>query len=151
MTVPEEIDRIEEHLRRLAGRVKQGLTAASANLVRAAQHDVLRCLYQKGSLTVSQLAKELSVTASAVTSLSDRLVKSNLVQRMADKSDRRLVRLGLTPQGRELFEKVHAETLKRIRRYFQRVPQSEMQAFADILARLVHLMEEGSGQGEPAS
>lgn len=46
MTVPEEIARIEEHLRRLAGRVKQDLTAASANLVPAAQLDVLRCLYQ---------------------------------------------------------------------------------------------------------
>jgi DNA-binding MarR family transcriptional regulator len=151
VTVPEEITRIEEQLRRITLRFRRDLGSVSANLLPAAQLDVLRCLHQRGNLTVSQLAKELSVTASAITSLSDRLVKSNLVQRMADKSDRRLVRLGLTPEGKELFEKIHAETLERVRSYFQRVPKSEMRSFVDTLSRLVSLMEEGSGQGEAPS
>ena len=79
MTVPEEITRIEEQLRRITLRFRRDLGSVSANLLPAAQLDVLRCLHQRGNLTVSQLAKELSVTASAITSLSDRLVKSNLV------------------------------------------------------------------------
>lgn len=149
--VPEEISRIEEQLRRLAQHVGRDLGSISEHLVPAAQLDVLRCLYQRGRLTVSQLATELRVTASAITSVSNRLVGSRLVRRIADKSDRRLVWLDLTPQGKELFEKIHAQRLERIRRYLCRVPESEMTTLVDTLTRLVCMMEDGAGQGEPAT
>lgn len=151
MSVPEEIARIEEQLRKIVQRVGKDLGSISEHLVPSAQLDVLRLLHERGRLTVSQLAKELSVTVSAITSLSNRLVNSRLVRRIADKSDRRLVWLDLTPEGKELFEKIHAQRLERIRSYFQRVPQSEVTAFVETLSQLVRLMEDAGRKGEPAT
>lgn len=46
-------------------------------------------LQQEGSMTVSEIAKRLSLTTGAVTNVVDRLEKHDLVKRTADKTDRR--------------------------------------------------------------
>lgn len=151
MTVSEKLARIEEQVRRLARRLSRDLGAATERILPGAQFDLLRCLYQRGRLTVSQLARELRVTASAITALSNRLVASRLVQRAADKADRRVVWLELTEEGRALYERIHAERLERIRRYFQRVSERDLDAYVATLSELVRIIEAGSEQGEPAT
>ncbi|MBS9336982.1 MarR family winged helix-turn-helix transcriptional regulator [Fructobacillus parabroussonetiae] len=53
--------------------------------------------------TASQLAKAVHLSPSAMTTAIDRLVEKGYVERRRSKTDRRVVKLGLTHQGRVLY------------------------------------------------
>lgn len=59
---------------------------------------------------VGDLAHRLGVTPPTVTTSLDRLVSHGLVRRVDDPLDRRLVIARLTPQGRELLQRLHLHT-----------------------------------------
>ncbi len=73
------------------------------------QLDALVALDER-SLTMGELCGELDITESAATALSDRLVSRGLVERCGDPRDRRLVRLCLSQQARDLAKR-YRETL----------------------------------------
>jgi DNA-binding MarR family transcriptional regulator len=56
--------------------------------------------------TAADIAREYGIDASAVTRLIDRLEKRGLLSRVRSESDRRVVRLALTDDGRAMAEKV---------------------------------------------
>ncbi len=55
-------------------------------------------------VTMSELAGAVSLTTGGVTRLADRLEKDGLVQRVACPSDRRVVHLAVTDEGRRVLE-----------------------------------------------
>jgi DNA-binding MarR family transcriptional regulator len=57
-----------------------------------------------GRLTPTELFRELSVTAGAISKRVDRLAALGLVSRHADDSDGRSIRIELTPAGRALID-----------------------------------------------
>lgn len=71
------------------------------------QLKVLLILSQRGSETVSALAKRLNVHISTVTGILDRLVEHGLVRREEDPEDRRHVISRLTPQGEETLNRLY--------------------------------------------
>lgn len=70
----------------------------------------LRCLHivgeQEGQKMV-ELAHRMEIKLPALSQIVDRLVKRGMVERHADPQDRRVVRLGLTPQAREFVTEAH--------------------------------------------
>jgi DNA-binding MarR family transcriptional regulator len=91
----------------------RGLTMSQLRLMAA--------LLQSGSLTVGELAEELSVRPPTVTGLTDRLIKQDLIERSSDPADRRVVRVDLTEEGRRVLAEIEvvgrtymAEVLKRM-------------------------------------
>lgn len=69
-----------------------------------------------GRMTMSELASGVSLTTGGVTRLADRLEKDGLVQRVSCPSDRRVVWLALTDQGRETLTVAlghHLDSLER--------------------------------------
>lgn len=62
--------------------------------------------------TASQLARMVHLSPSAMTTAIDRLVQKGYVERRRSKSDRRVVKLGLTHQGRILYRAHQAFHLK---------------------------------------
>ncbi len=59
--------------------------------------------YDNPSLTV--IGKKLRVSKSHITSKMDELVIEGLVKRMHDENDRRIIRVILTPEGRDFIKK----------------------------------------------
>jgi len=76
------------------------------------KHDgsVIFFLGQDGECTMSELAQKLRLTVSSATLIVDRLVERGLVSRHRSLEDRRVVRVGLTPEGAGLY-KVIADTI----------------------------------------
>ncbi len=65
----------------------------------------LACLYvlrQQGPLPLSQIAKQIMVNSSTVTGIIDRLEKKDLVTRIRDPRDRRMITIQLTRSGATL-------------------------------------------------
>jgi DNA-binding MarR family transcriptional regulator len=72
--------------------------------------DVLMTLRRQGerggSLTPSELAKDMMLSTSAMTNRLDRLEKRGLIARQADPQDRRSLRIVLTAEGFALIERL---------------------------------------------
>lgn len=67
------------------------------------QGQVLRVL-RRGAVPTGKLASELQISASAVTQLTDRLIRKELIERQSATGDRRCVVVGLSPKGKRLID-----------------------------------------------
>lgn len=59
-------------------------------------------LFQKGELTMSSLAKDLSIGVSTATGIADRLFDKKLISRKRNFDDRRIVKIKLTGKGKQI-------------------------------------------------
>ena len=86
------------------------------------------------TLTMRELARELDVSESAATAVTDRLVRQGLVDRLDDPADRRVVRLEISKSGAALVEQLHDAA--------RRKTASLLSALDDAqLVQLVSIME----------
>jgi DNA-binding MarR family transcriptional regulator len=94
----------------LASRAFVGLTARSlADIdgdVTLPQFRALVVLAVRGPQRSVDIAEELQVNPSTGTRMCDRLVRKGLIKRLRSTSDRRVVRLRLTPAGQDIVEQV---------------------------------------------
>ena len=67
-----------------------------------------------GSVTMRELAKDLDVSESSATAVSDRLIRQGLVERSSDPTDRRVVRLSLSPTGSALIGRLDEAAASKI-------------------------------------
>ncbi len=58
-----------------------------------------------GNPTMTQIAEEIGVSSPAITAIIDRLVEDGEMTREEDPSDRRVVRVSMTPRGKTTLEK----------------------------------------------
>jgi MarR family 2-MHQ and catechol resistance regulon transcriptional repressor len=70
------------------------------------QFAVMEALYHLGPLCQGEISAKLLRSGGNITLVIDNLEKQGLVRRERDATDRRLVRVHLTPQGRKLIERI---------------------------------------------
>ncbi len=85
---------------------------------------------------MSDLSEKLEVTLGNVTSLIDRLIKEGLVKRCEDESDRRIVRVELTPKGKNTVTTVLANRKKTLAGIFKKVKESDKEVLLNIMERI---------------
>jgi DNA-binding MarR family transcriptional regulator len=117
----------------------------------------LRCLHivgeQEGQKMV-ELAHRMEIKLPALSQIVDRLVKRGMVERHADPQDRRVVRLGLTPQARELVAEAHQARQARMDATLQNLsPQAleEVIQGLQLLARAAETQEAEERQAQDAA
>ena len=69
------------------------------------QLHALAFIHEHRGITMKELADMLYITSPSATSFVDRLVQLHYVKRIADKKNRKLVRLGMTPLGQNMLKK----------------------------------------------
>ncbi len=69
--------------------------------ISASQLSCLLTLDNTGPLSLSKLSSKVSLSPSMITSIVDQLEKKQLVERKRSSSDRRVILIELTPQGKE--------------------------------------------------
>jgi DNA-binding MarR family transcriptional regulator len=123
----------------LAARSLAGLDAD----VTLPQYRALVVLASRGPQRVVNIATELGVTSSTGTRMCDRLVRKGLVRRYRTPTDRRAVRLTLTPAGRALIQEVTARRRDSLRALIADMPASwhkpvtaAMRSIADAVGEL---------------
>nr|WP_290441792.1 MULTISPECIES: MarR family transcriptional regulator [unclassified Cobetia] len=77
--------------------------------VSVAQCYALETLVKRGSLRLQALADEMYLDKSTTSRVADSLIRKHYVRKIEDPSDRRAVELSLTPEGRALYQQIHAE------------------------------------------
>lgn len=103
------------------------------------QLEVLRLLRdgKRGSLSMSELAASQGVGASAVTQMVDRLIRDDLVERVADDGDRRVVRVRLTIRAAEIIERLKAGSREMQRRAFAPLGDEQLAQFVALMELIV--------------
>ena len=77
------------------------------------QFDVLLSLWGEDGIVLSELGRRVSRDSPTITGVVDRMEKKMLVKRTRDDSDRRVVKVVLTPKGKNMQEQL-STTKKRI-------------------------------------
>jgi DNA-binding MarR family transcriptional regulator len=103
-----------------------------------AQLAILRVLAESGSdgVKLNEISQQLWVTSGNITGLVDHLEQAGFVARLPHPEDRRITLAVLTPEGGEVFEKLHPSHLGRIRHLMSALTVREQKLLADLLSRL---------------
>lgn len=103
----DQIEDIERSLRRVADMVKQkGRVILSQFPITPPQFVALQWLNEKGDMTIGELSTSMYLAFSTTTDLIDRMEKSELVARVKDANDRRVVRIHLQKKGKTIIQEV---------------------------------------------
>ncbi|MGX8797574.1 MarR family winged helix-turn-helix transcriptional regulator [Fusibacter sp. JL298sf-3] len=99
--------RIEENLRRVCYKIKKkGREILNDVDITPPQFEALQHLIFQERLTIGELSSRMFLACSTVTDLLDRMERNDLVKRVKDESDRRIVRVEVLPKGHELLARV---------------------------------------------
>ena len=93
-------------------------------------------LLDRGGLRMSELARELDISEPASTALADRLVRGGLVERRTDPEDRRIVRVELSPSGRDLMSRWDSYRRRMMSATFEALSDRQLAALIDIVETL---------------
>jgi DNA-binding MarR family transcriptional regulator len=87
-------------------------------------------------LTMSELSAELNVPTSTATRIVDWLVRGDMVERVNDPNDRRVVRVGMSKSGRELYETGMAYNKQRIAKLLKGFSSDEQAQLLILMNKL---------------
>jgi len=94
------------------------------------------------NIQMSEIATHFQIEMPTATSLINKLNTMKLVKRQADPKDRRLVRIILTEQGKQLLEKALEERTKKINHLLSYLSKNDTLELLRILQILIKHMEE---------
>lgn len=95
------------------------------------------CTLSDRSVGMAELSGLLGLERSSLTGLVDRAEQRQLVVREADPSDRRAVKVALTPAGLAAVHRFHHELTERLDTLLQDLPATERSRFTRTLGRIV--------------
>jgi DNA-binding MarR family transcriptional regulator len=102
-------------------------------------------------LTMSELSTELNVPMSTATRIVDWLVRGDMVERVNDPNDRRVVRVGMSKSGRELYETGMAYNKQRIEKLLKDFSSEEREQLLKLMNKLFDsLISESEQQNKGA-
>jgi DNA-binding MarR family transcriptional regulator len=132
---------VEKELRYIAGIIRQkGRELLSDYTITPPQFIALQWLFEDGDMTIGDLSAKMFLACSTTTDLIDRMEKNNLVERIKDTNDRRVVRIHLLDEGKRIID----EVIKKRQQYLQEVltnfSTDEIQVLQDNLTKLHHEM-----------
>ncbi|RKS75562.1 DNA-binding MarR family transcriptional regulator [Motilibacter peucedani] len=137
------------------GRVLVGIAARSlaahATDATLPQLRALVLLRGRGALRLSELAAELDVDTSTATRLVDRLVRKGFIDRQVEQSDRRALRLSLTPAGRGLLRRMTEYRKRELREILSQLDPEERQHLRLAMAALSRVTGEAPEDAGPVA
>ncbi|MEJ8567727.1 MarR family winged helix-turn-helix transcriptional regulator [Elongatibacter sediminis] len=102
---------------------------------------ILHSVARAGSLPVSAIAREVSLSQGTVTSVLDRLEKRGYLVRRRDSPDRRVVTVSLTGAGKQAVEEAPGLLQEDFVDRYDRLPDWEQKMLAAAVERIASLMD----------
>ena len=131
-------DRLRIAVTRLARRLRQqsGVGASPT------QVSALATVERRGPITLGSLAEAERVKPPTMTAAVTRLVADGLLAREVDESDRRIVRVTITPAGRKLLARNRSRKTAELERRLRRLSPEDRRTLDRGVAVLDRLLEE---------
>jgi DNA-binding MarR family transcriptional regulator len=97
---------------------------------------------QQKPMTMGELSQALDVPLSTATRIVDQLVKHEYAERLPDPGDRRVVRVGLTTTGVQMYEGVQGFFEARVRQFLRYLEPDEQETLLRLLHKLHDAVEQ---------
>jgi len=104
--------------------------------------DILINLYRFEGISQQELARKLLVGRSNMSMLLPQMEKRRLIERRDDAKDKRVLRLFLTQEGREVTEKAMVMQTDLIERVLSPEPIEQCMAMADSMERIIRVLQQ---------
>jgi DNA-binding MarR family transcriptional regulator len=112
------------------------LEEAAEGQVTASQMKLLKLVAMTDSYTLGDVASFLRVSNAAASKAVDRLVRRDLLRRIQDQNDRRVMRLHLTRASRRLLAAYENARRRKLQSIFVQFPPEELRGASELLDRL---------------
>ncbi|MCM3357740.1 MULTISPECIES: MarR family transcriptional regulator [unclassified Psychrobacillus] len=133
----EDVAFLEKELRHISGIIKQrGRQILNSYTITPPQFVALQWLFEIGDMTIGDLSNKMYLAFSTTTDLIDRMERSELVQRVRDEQDRRVVRIHLLKEGERIIEEVIDKRQQYLKDVLKQFDQDEAQTLSTLLAKL---------------
>lgn len=100
------------------------------------QFIAMRVVVEEDSISMKDMARILSITPASATSLINGLVKMGALERIADNSDRRIIRLRATAYGRKTLNAAESRAKKELKSVFVQLTDSDRNTMIVVLEKL---------------
>jgi DNA-binding MarR family transcriptional regulator len=107
----------------------------------AAQYRVLGVLMKAGPLPMSEVGKRLYISKPYMTVLVDTLIAQSLVERRSDPSDRRIIQIAITSQGKSHLKQSVNLYKKDLKEILSSLPEEDLSHLCQSLERLHSVLE----------
>lgn len=98
---------------------------------------VLCCLWEEDGLSTTGIADKLKQLGATLTGVVDRMEDRNLVYRQRDLADRRIVRVWLTDEGKQLMTALPPLGAETIKKATGNIPEAEQEKVLKLLDQIV--------------
>ncbi|MFD1735982.1 MarR family winged helix-turn-helix transcriptional regulator [Bacillus salitolerans] len=127
----------EKSLRYIAGIIKQkGREILNQYTITPPQFVALQWLLENGDMTIGELSNKMFLACSTTTDLIDRMEKSELVVRVKDENDRRVVRIHLLDEGARIIEEVIQKRQNYLAQVLSTFSTEEVSSLEKLLSKL---------------
>ncbi|MBT3362450.1 MAG: winged helix DNA-binding protein [Chloroflexi bacterium] len=124
--------------------VHRTITGSSMDLTNR-QVGILETLLGKDNLTMKELAENMLIEQSAATRIVEGLVRKDLLERVLDGKDRRVIRINLTEKGRQIYNSVCTESSLLLSFVFEKMKPADQEALnrgLEVFIKAVHETEQ---------
>lgn len=94
-----------------------------------------------GDLTIGELSKKMYLAFSTTTDLVDRMEKNNLIKRVRDPKDRRVVRVHLLDKGKEIIDEVIEKRQDYLKEVLTAFSEEEVNTLRVVFTKLFNEMK----------
>ncbi|QKY69605.1 MarR family winged helix-turn-helix transcriptional regulator [Lentibacillus sp. CBA3610] len=137
----ETIANLEKRLRYISGMIKQnGRKILNHYPITSPQFIALQFLIE-GDLTIGELSNKNGLAFSTTTDLVDRLEKNQLVERVRDTKDRRVVRIHVLEKGRTIINEVIKKRQEYLGDVLENFSTEQTETLNDMLTFLYEEMQ----------
>lgn len=106
-----------------------------------AQYQILKRLACAGSVKAAELAEGIQITPGAITGAADKLVAAGYAARRRDETDRRVVYLEITADGRQYVDQLNAQFKHVTAKFFAGLPQEDIDHLIRIYAQIARNLD----------
>lgn len=107
---------------------------------------IARQIENEPGITVSELARRTNIAKSHISNTIRDLCERGLVRKETDPADARLIRLYLTPEGKDRLQKARLEVRQRINLLIEKVPEVKASALIEGLCEIKQTLQEFEGK-----
>jgi len=109
--------------------------------ISGAQVWILAAIAESPGITVSELSETLSVHISTTSNMLDKLAKAQMVQRVRNETDRRVVNLSLTAKGKAALKRAPKPLTGLVPHALENLPEKALAQLHEDLALLIQQMK----------
>ena len=133
----ERVAFMEKELRYISGIIKQkGREILNSYTITPPQFIALQWLFEHGDMTIGDLSNKMYLAFSTTTDLVDRMEKNELVVRIREEQDRRVVRIKLLKEGERIIEEVIEKRQEYLQNVLKEFKEEEVEQFSFLLEKL---------------